>query len=85
MDSTVDSPISVIRIAICLSFRPDIICGTPLDLQLGFCASISALSPTILLPPLRAPPRSVVTTVFSTDAGCLFYSAVVLNGPPTIG
>ena len=62
----VDSPISVIRIAVCLSFRLDIICGTPFDVQLGLCANISALSPTILFP----------QTVFWIEAGCLFQTVV---------
>ena len=79
--SMVDSPISVIRtvycIAILISFRRDI-CGTPFDLQLGSCANISALSPTILFPHVRAPTLqlSVVTTVFWTEAGCRFQIVV---------
>ena len=89
VDSMVDSPISVIRIAVCLSFRLDIICGTPFDVQLGLCANISALSPTIPFPPVRVPTLPVVTTIFSTDASSLLersgFSYYTFSAPPLDG
>ena len=74
----VDSPISVSHIAIFLRLGW-IICRTPFDLQLGFCANVSAPSQPTLFPPVRAPTLSVVTTVFWTDAaaGCLFQIAAI--------